>query len=94
VEEHEQYFVGIKERAEELRPIMQRIARRENIMAERLELEQILSNSERLTARGPNARDDRSADVCSPALPTQGNSNIFLENEKRPCPTESNPLKD
>jgi hypothetical protein len=63
VEEHEQYFVGIKERAEELRPIMQRIARRENIMAERLELEQILSNSERLTARGPNAREDRYAVV-------------------------------
>ena len=59
MEEHEAYFLQLQQRAEELRPLLQRIARREAIVLERIELEHIQLNPERLTARGPNAREDR-----------------------------------
>ena len=42
-----------------LRPILQKIARREGVVLERVELEHIQLNPERLTARGPNAREER-----------------------------------
>jgi hypothetical protein len=59
VEEHEAYCTGLRRRVEELRPILQRIGRRETVVQERLELEKIMLNPERLTARGPNAREER-----------------------------------
>ena len=59
MEAHEDYATRIRARLEELRPILVKISRREAIVAERIELEQIMLNPERLTARGPKARDDR-----------------------------------
>eukprot|EP01041_Mallomonas_annulata_P006250 gene6250-12653_t len=59
VEAHEEYSSRLRARLEELRPILQKVARREAVVAERVELEQIMLNPERLTARGPKARDDR-----------------------------------
>ena len=59
VDEHETYYLSVKARVEELRPILQRVTRREGVVMERIELEHIQLNPERLTARGPNAREDR-----------------------------------
>lgn len=59
VEAHEAYFTLLKTRVEELRPLFSKLARRETIVAERVELEHIQLNPERLTARGPKAREDR-----------------------------------
>lgn len=59
VEIHEAYYNKLKTRAEELRPILAKIARRENVIQERIELEHIQLNPERLIARGPNAREER-----------------------------------
>lgn len=59
VEVHEAYFTSLKTRVDELRPILQKIARREAVVLERIELEHIQLNPERLTARGPNAREER-----------------------------------
>lgn len=59
VDVHEAYYHKIKSHVEELRPILQKIARRESVVVERIELEHIQLNPERLTARGPNAREDR-----------------------------------
>ena len=59
VDEHEKYFNTIKQRVEDLRPILQKISRRETVVQERIELEHIQLNPERLTARGPNAREER-----------------------------------
>ncbi len=59
VEEHEAYFNVLKARVEELRPLLQKIARREAVVQERIELEHIMLNPERLKARGPNAREER-----------------------------------
>lgn len=59
VDTHEQYFATIRARVEVLRPLLQKIARREVIAQERIELEHIQMNPERLSARGPNAREDR-----------------------------------
>ena len=42
-----------------LRPILHKIARREAIIKERVELEHIMLDPERLRARGPKAREDR-----------------------------------
>jgi hypothetical protein len=44
---------------DELKPILQKVSRRENVVQERVELEHIQMNPERLTARGPNAREER-----------------------------------
>jgi hypothetical protein len=44
---------------EELRPLLQKISRREAVVQERVELEHLMQNPERLTARGPNAREER-----------------------------------
>jgi hypothetical protein len=59
VEQHEEYCVALKARVEELRPILQKISRREVVVQERVELEHIMLNPERLKARGPNAREER-----------------------------------
>lgn len=59
VEIHESYYTKLKARVEELKPILMKIARRETIIQERIELEHIQLNPERLTARGPNAREER-----------------------------------
>jgi hypothetical protein len=42
-----------------LRPLLAKIAKREAIVEERVELEVLMQNPERLTARGPKAREDR-----------------------------------
>jgi hypothetical protein len=59
VDKHEGYLNELKARVEELRPLLQKIAKREAIVLERIELEHIQLNPERLTARGPQARQDR-----------------------------------
>jgi hypothetical protein len=59
VDEHESYFGIIRKRVEELRPLLQKVARREAVVLERIELEQLQQNPDRLTARGPNAREAR-----------------------------------
>eukprot|EP01035_Chromulina_nebulosa_P021145 gene21145-27397_t len=59
VEEHESYFNKLKGRVDELRPVLNKISRREAIVKERIELEHIQLNPERLIARGPNAREER-----------------------------------
>jgi hypothetical protein len=59
VEMHESYYTKLKARVDELRPILNKIARREAIIQERVELEHIQLNPERLIARGPKAREDR-----------------------------------
>ena len=46
-------------KVELLRPLLAKIAKRENIVEERVELEHLMQNPERLTARGPKAREDR-----------------------------------
>lgn len=53
------YFNALRQRVENLKPILQKIARREGVVQERVELEHIQLNPERLTARGPNAREER-----------------------------------
>jgi len=58
-DEHEKYLAALKVRVEELRPLLSKIARREAVVLERVELEHIQLNPERLTARGPKAREDR-----------------------------------
>jgi hypothetical protein len=59
VDEHEAYFGAIRKRVEELRPLLQKVSRRETVVLERIELEQLQQNPDRLTARGPNAREAR-----------------------------------
>ena len=59
VDSHEQYLAALKARVEELRPLLAKISKREAIVLERIELEHIQLNPERLTARGPKAREDR-----------------------------------
>lgn len=59
VDLHEAYFVALRVRVEELKPILLKISRRETIINERIELEHLQMNPERLTARGPNAREER-----------------------------------
>eukprot|EP01038_Epipyxis_sp_PR26KG_P010175 gene10175-13690_t len=59
VDQHESYYNQLKARVEELKPILQKISRRETVVQERIELEHIQLNPERLTARGPNAREER-----------------------------------
>ena len=59
VETHEEYFKSLKARVEELRPLLQKVSRREAVVMERIELEHIQLNPERLKARGPNAREER-----------------------------------
>lgn len=44
---------------EELRPLLQRIAKREAVVKERVELEHLMDNPDRLTARNQSAREDR-----------------------------------
>lgn len=59
LEEHEDYHKTLKERVDVLRPLLQKVSKRESIVRERFELEKIQMNPERLTARGPKAREDR-----------------------------------
>lgn len=59
VEKHEEYFGALRKRVEALQPILLKIGKRENVIRERIELEHLMLNPERLTARGPNAREDR-----------------------------------
>lgn len=59
VDIHESYFTSLKARVEELRPILFKVSKRESVVQERIELEHLSLNSERLTARGPNAREER-----------------------------------
>jgi HEPN domain-containing protein len=56
---HETYLQDLRGRIEELRPLLSKISRRETVVQERIELYHIQLNPERLTARGPNAREDR-----------------------------------
>lgn len=59
IESHEAYFNTLRTRVEQLKPILLKISRRETIIQERIELEHLQLNPERLTARGPNAREER-----------------------------------
>ena len=59
VEVHEEYLSRLKLRVNDLRPILSKIYKREQVVQERIELEQLQLNPERLTARGPSAREDR-----------------------------------
>jgi NADH:ubiquinone oxidoreductase subunit C len=59
VDLHESYFLSLRKRVEELKPILIKISRRETVIQERVELEHLQMNPERLTARGPNAREER-----------------------------------
>jgi hypothetical protein len=59
VEGHEAYCVTLRGRVEEMRPLLAKLARREQIVQERIELEHIMCNSERLKERGPAARQER-----------------------------------
>lgn len=59
MEGHEHYYNTLLKRVEELRPLLAEIAKREQITKERIELEHIQMNPERLSARGPNAREER-----------------------------------
>ncbi len=59
VDMHEAYFTSLRTRVEELKPILIKISRRETVVQERIELEHLQMNPERLTARGPNAREER-----------------------------------
>ncbi len=53
------YFSALRKRVEELKPLLLKVSRREGIVQDRIELEHIQLNPERLTARGPNAREER-----------------------------------
>lgn len=59
IDQHENYCRSLKAKVEELKPILSKVNKRELIVQERIELEHIQMNSERLTARGPNAREER-----------------------------------
>jgi len=59
VDVHEAYYSVIRARVEELRPLLSEITRRETVVQERIELEHIQMNPERLSARGPHAREER-----------------------------------
>jgi hypothetical protein len=59
VDVHESYYSSIRARVEELRPLLSEVSRREQIVQERIELEHIQMNPERLSARGPHAREER-----------------------------------
>lgn len=59
VEDHENFCVSLKEKVDVLRPILSKISKRESIVEERIELERIMLDPERLRARGPKAREDR-----------------------------------
>lgn len=55
----ESYFHTLRTTVDDLRPLLAKINKREAIVNERLELETLMMNPERLTARGPNAREER-----------------------------------
>lgn len=59
VDLHEEYYSALRARVEELRPLLQKVSRREAVVQERIDLEHLQQNPERLTARGPNAREER-----------------------------------
>mmetsp|Transcript_29113 Transcript_29113/g.41534 ORF Transcript_29113/g.41534 Transcript_29113/m.41534 type:complete len:292 (+) Transcript_29113:100-975(+) len=54
---HEEYLNGLKAWVTNLQPILQKVARRETIVQERIELEHLQRNPDRLMDRAPNARD-------------------------------------
>lgn len=66
VDNHEEYFSTIRQRVEELRPLLQKISRREAIVQERIELEHLQMRPERLNERGGKAREERC--VLNPSL--------------------------
>jgi hypothetical protein len=59
LDNHESYFKALKVRVAELKPLLQKVARREGIIRDRMELEMLTLNPDRLMARGPKAREDR-----------------------------------
>ena len=56
---HEEYYKSLRLKLEEFRPLLQKIIKREQVINERIELETLSLNPERLTARSGSARDER-----------------------------------
>ncbi len=59
MDEHQAYFNVLRAKAEELRPLLAKIIKREAIVQERIELENLMQNPARLTDRSQSAREDR-----------------------------------
>ena len=59
VEKHQAFFQELQIKVTKLRPLLQRIERREAVIQERVELEYLQMNPERLNNRGPHAREER-----------------------------------
>ena len=59
MEEHEAYYHRLRERVEELRPILLKIQSREALVEDRIELERLQLNPDRLKNRSANAFAER-----------------------------------
>lgn len=59
VDAHARYFATLKDKAEDLRPLLVKIQAREAVVGDRIELEQIQLNPDRLKNRGASAFADR-----------------------------------
>ena len=59
LEEHEGYYLRLRERVEELRPILLKIQSREALVEDRIELERLQLNPDRLKNRSANAFAER-----------------------------------
>ena len=59
LEEHEEYCLRLRERVEELRPILLKIQSREALVEDRIELERLQLNPDRLKNRSANAFAER-----------------------------------
>ena len=59
MDEHELYFQSLSHRAEELRPLLERISLRESVIEDRLALESLQLNPDRLKSRGANSFAER-----------------------------------
>ena len=59
IKAHESFCEQLQAKVEQLRPLLAKISKREMVVEERIELEHLMQNPERLTARGPKAREDR-----------------------------------
>ena len=59
MEKHQAFFQELQVKVTKLRPLLQRIERREAVVQERIELEYLQMNPERLNNRGPHAREER-----------------------------------
>jgi hypothetical protein len=64
VDAHEAYFNALRTRVEELRPLLQKVTRRVAVVLARIDVEHLHMTPERLTARGPNAREERCVHVA------------------------------